>query len=109
LVALIPVIRDAATIAESDYPVRGSTIVGRHPLLHAHRKSRRAIDAVEHHEQRITPSVDDPAAVRHQRRLDQVMAQPAHPIERSAIDQTDQPALADHVGMNHRDQPPPIC
>jgi hypothetical protein len=101
-------IADVDSNAESDCLIGRSVVVGWHLLLRTHRTSHRAVDAVEHQQQRIAAGADDPTTVRLQRRLEYVAPQPAHPIERSAIVQADQTAVADHVGMNHRDQRPPI-
>jgi hypothetical protein len=45
------------------------TINDRDLLLHSERTPHSTVDAVEHHEQRITTGVDDPATIRSYRRV----------------------------------------
>ena len=84
---------------------RSVAVMARQLLLHLHRAAHRAVDAVEHHQQRIAARVDDPAAMLGDRRIDQVAAERSQPLERADVVQPDQAAVAHHVGMHHGGQP----
>ena len=79
-----------------------------HLLLHLDGTAHGTVDAVEHDEQRIAPSLDDPAAVLVNRRVDEVAAQSPQPFQSSRIVQADQTAIANHIRVDHGDQLSPI-
>ena len=95
--------------AEADGAVRRliAIMVG-HLLLHLHRTAHRTVDAVEHDEQEIAPSLDELATVLLYRRVYQVAAERTQPFERAYIIQSDQAAVADHIGIDDGDQLSPI-
>jgi hypothetical protein len=67
------------------------------------------IDAAECHKQRVTPGLNDAAAMLFDGGVDHLVAARTQSVERSDVIQPDQAAVADHVGVHHRDQLPPIC
>jgi hypothetical protein len=79
----------------------------RHLLLYLDRAARCPVDAVEDDEQRVAPGLNDPAAMLVDRWIDQCTAEASKPFERSQIIQTDETAVADHVGIDDGDQLPP--
>src|SRR5215469_14763266 len=64
----------------------------------------RAIDTVEYHEQRIAPCLDDTASVFLGRGINDFLTQPTQPFQRPRVVQSDEAAVADHVGIKHGDQ-----
>ena len=95
--------------AKSDGPIgRLVTIMVGHLLLHLHGTAHCSIDAVEHDEQGITASLDDPTTMLTYGWIDQRPAESAEPFERPLVVQSDQAAVAHHVGMDDGDQLPPI-
>jgi hypothetical protein len=93
--------------AESDCPIRRGAVADRDLLLHTHSKSHRAIRTLEHHEQRITGGVDDPAAMLGNSRIDQVATERSQPLQRADVVLADQAALTHDVGMHHSSKPAP--
>ena len=77
-------------------------------LLHLHRAAYCPVDAVEHDEQGIATSLDNPAAMLVYRRVYQVAAQSPQPFERASVVQSNETAIANHVGIDDGDQLPPI-
>ena len=84
------------------------SVVGRNLLLHLDGTAHRPVNAIEHDEQGIAPSLDDFAAMLLDRRVDQVAAQSPQPLESPCIVQPNQAAVANHVGIDDGDQLPPI-
>ena len=80
----------------------------RHLSLHRHGAAHRPVDAVEYDQQRVAAGLHDPATVLVDRWIDQVLTKLAQPLQRACIVQPDQPAVADHVGMDDSDQLTPI-
>ena len=94
---------------EADCPVSGLVAFeDRNLLLHFDGATHRSADAVEHNEEGITASLDDPATMPLYRRIDHVAAERAQAFERPNVVQTDQTTVADHVGVHDCDQLPPI-
>ena len=60
-------------------------VVDRNSLLHLHRAAYRPIDAVEHNQQRIAPSLDDPATMLLYGGVYQVSTERPKTIQRSCI------------------------
>jgi hypothetical protein len=95
--------------AEADGSIRRLvTIADRNLLLHFHGTADRSVYAVEHDEQRVATGLDDPAAMLLDRRVDYVSTKSPQPLQSSGVIQPDQPAVADHVGIDHRDELPPV-
>jgi hypothetical protein len=93
--------------AKADHPIGGLiAIVGGNLPLHVHGAAHRSINAVEHHEQRITPGVDDPTAMLVDGWVNQSAAEHAEPFEGSYVIQSDKVAVANHVGMDDGNQLP---
>ena len=59
-------------------------------------------------EQRIAAGLDNPATVLLYRGIYQLSAQSPQSLEGSSVIQSDQAAVANHVGIDHGDQLPPI-
>jgi len=66
-----------------------------------------SVYAVEQDEKGIAACLDDLATVLLDRRVDQVPPQRAQPLQCSGIIQADQATVANHIGVQHRDQLPP--
>ena len=95
--------------AEADGSIwRLISVVDRNLLLHLHGTAHRPVDAVEHDEQGVAAGLDDPAAMLLDRRIDQVSPESPQPLEGSRVVQADQAGVANHVGIDHGDQLPPI-
>ena len=101
-------VTDVDPHAKPDRSVGGlPCVIQRHLLLHLHGTAHRPVDAVEHDQQRVAAGLDYSATMLRDRGVDQTAPQRAQPIERPGIVQSDQPAVADHVGIDHGDQPAP--
>jgi hypothetical protein len=75
--------------SKADHPIGGLIgINGGNLLLYVHGATHRSINGVDHHEQRIAPGVDDPAAVLVDRWIDQPAAKSAEPFERANVIQS---------------------
>ena len=102
-------VADVDPDAEPDGAIRGLiAIMDRNLLLNLDSTADRPVYAIEYDEQGIATSLNDPAAVLLDCRVDQVGAECPEPFERSRVIQPDQAAVADHVGIDDRDQLPPI-
>ena len=98
-------VADVDADAEADAAVRRLVaVIHRHLLLHLDRAAHRAVDAVERDQQRVAAGLHHPAAVLADRRVDQRAPQRAQAAQRAGIVQADQPAVADHVGVDDGDQ-----
>jgi hypothetical protein len=94
-------IADIDANTKSDGAIGGMiTIVVWHFSLNLRGTPHRPIDAVEHYKQRIAPSVDDPAAMFSDGWVNQRSAECSEPFEGSDIIQTNEAAVANHVGMD---------
>ena len=84
------------------------SVVDRNLLLHLHGAAHRPVDAVEHDQQRVAAGLDDPATMlRRSLGRSRCGAMP-QPFERPCIIQSDQAAVANHIGIDDGDQLPPI-
>ena len=98
-------VADVDPDAKADAAIVGvARVVGRHLLLHVHGTAHRALDAVEHDQQRIAAGLHHTAAILRDRRVDHLVAQRAQAFECTDIIETDQPAVAEDVGIDHGDQ-----
>ena len=103
-------VADVDTNAEANAPVsRLIAVIDRHLLLYLDRATHRAIDAVERDQQRVATGLHHSAAVLADGRVDQSAAQRAQTTQRASIVQADQPAVADHVGIDDSNQLPAAC
>jgi hypothetical protein len=71
--------------------------------LDLHCALHRAVDTVEYHKQRVAPSLDNTASVFLNRGINNLIPKPAQPLQRPYVVQSDQAAVADHVGIKHGD------
>jgi hypothetical protein len=78
-------------------------------LLDLHGATHRAVDAVEHHKQRIACGIDDPATMLGDGWIDQVAAQRPQSLQRAGIIQADEAAVTHNVGVHHGNQLPTVC
>jgi hypothetical protein len=79
-----------------------------HLLLYLHCTAHRPIDTVEHDEKCVARGVDDPPAMRGDRRVDQVAAQCTQSLKRAGIIQPYEAAVAHDVRVHHRNQFPSV-
>ena len=84
------------------------SVMDRNLLLDLYGTTNCTVDAIEHYEQRIAPSLGDLAAMFVNRRVYQVAAQCPQPLQSSCVIQLDQTAVTDHVGIDDDDQLAPI-
>ena len=84
------------------------SVMDRNLMLNLDSTAHRPVDAIEHDEKGIATSLNDPAAVFIDRRVNYVATKAPQPLERSCIVQANETAVADHVGIDDRDQLPPI-
>src|SRR4051812_6523009 len=97
-------VTDIDANAEADCTVGRLVLVGlRHPSLDLHSATDRSLDAVEYDQQRIAARLNYPASILRDRRADDVASDSPQPRERSHIVQTNETAVADHVGIDHGD------
>jgi hypothetical protein len=101
-------VADVYPNAKPDAALGGSiAVVHRHLLLHFHCAPHRSLDAIEHHEHRVTRGVRDPPAMLGNSRVNQIVSECPHPLQRPGIIRPDEPAIADDVGINDHDELPP--
>ena len=77
-------------------------------LLHIDGTPHCPVDAIEYDEQGVATGLDDPAAVLIDRRVYQVPTEGPQSFESSLVVQANEPAVSDHVGINHSDQLSPF-
>jgi hypothetical protein len=95
--------------AEPDGAIGGLlTVVFLNLLLHLHGTARGSVYAVEYDQQGVAAGLYDPAAVLLDRRVYQGAAQRSQTCKCPRVIQPDQPAVTDHIGIEHDDQLPPI-
>jgi hypothetical protein len=100
-------IADVDADAEANAPVRRLVaVIDRDLLLHLDRATHRTVDAVERDQQRVATGLHYSAAVLADCRVDQRAPQSAQAVQGASIVLTDQPAVADHVGIDDGDQLP---
>ena len=93
--------------AEANAPVRRLiAVIDRHLLLYLDRAAHRAVDAVERDQQRVAAGLHHSAAVLADGRVDQCASQRAQAVQRTGIVQSNQAAVADHVGIDDSDELP---
>ena len=97
-------IGNRVTNVDPDAKANGSigrliAVVDRNLLLHLHGTAHRPVDAVEYDQQGIAASLDDPAAMLLDRRVDHAAAESTETLECSRVIQADQAGIAHHVGM----------
>jgi len=96
--------------AKADQPIGGLiAIVCGNLLLYVHGAAHRSFNAIEHHEQRIAPGVDNPTAMFVDGRVNQCPAEHAESFEGSYVIQSDKVAVTHHVGMDDGNQFPRPC
>jgi hypothetical protein len=95
--------------AEADGSIgRLITVMYRNPLLYLHGTAHGPINAVEHNQERIAPSLDDPTAMLVDRGVYQVPTQRPKTCESSCVIRPDEAAVAHHIGVHDGDQFSPI-
>ena len=109
----VSAIRNRVADVDPDTKANGSiwrliSVEDRHLLLHLNGTSHRPVDAVEHNEQGVTPSLDDPATMLLYRPVYQVAAQGSQPLQSSSVIQSNEAAITNHIGIDDGDKLPPI-
>jgi hypothetical protein len=74
-------------------------------LLHLHRTTHRSVDAIENDKQGVAAGLNDPATMLINRGINYVGAKPTQPLECPGVIQTNQTAVADHIGVDYGNQP----
>ncbi len=101
-------IADVDVDAEADRLIgREVAIMGGHLLLHLHRATHCSVNALENDKQGVTCGIDEPSAMLGDRWVNQSAPESAEPFQCSDIIQSNQAAVANHVGMEDGDQLPP--
>jgi hypothetical protein len=88
---------------------RSITVIYGNPLLHLDSAANRTVDAVERDQKRIPAGLHDVTTVFANRGVDESPTERAKSPQGSGIIKANKSAIADHVGVNDRDEPSTAC